>query len=159
MVDFVIRRAMPSDAASACDVVRRSINLLCLADHHSDERTISRWLANKTEANFNTWIKSEQHVALVAEKAGQLVGFALLRRTGILALLYVAPESRYEGISKALLWNLERQSFELGVTEISIESSLTALRFYRDCGYISTGAPVQGFGVTYRYPMSKRIAL
>ena len=152
-----IRRAIPSDAASACDVVRRSINALCPLDHHRDERTISEWLANKTEANFDTWIKSEQHIALVAERVDEVAGFALLRRTGILALLYVAPEARFEGISKALLATLERQAFELGVTEISLESSLTALRFYQDCGYLRTGTPVRGFGITHGYPMSKRI--
>jgi GNAT superfamily N-acetyltransferase len=139
-------------------VVRRSINQLCSLDHHRDEQTISEWLANKTEANFDAWIKSEQHIALVAERADELVGFALLRRTGILALLYVAPEARFQGISKALLTKLERWALESGVTEISLESSLTALRFYQDCGYLGTGAPVRGFGITNGYPMSKRIA-
>jgi hypothetical protein len=42
------RRARVEDAAAACDVMRRSITELCLADHANDPTILEAWLANKT---------------------------------------------------------------------------------------------------------------
>jgi len=90
-VSIAVRGAIPSDAPAACELVRRSITELCGEDHHGDEPTIRDWLANKTPENFDAWISSPRHVALVAESRGLLAGFALLNRSGSIALLYVAP--------------------------------------------------------------------
>ena len=157
-MDVLIRRAAPSDAAAACDIVRRSIVELCIADHRLDEPTISQWLANKTVENIGGWIGSADHIALVAEREHAIVGFGLLNRSGKLALLYVAPTARLAGISKALLATLEQEAMDAEIKEISLESSVTARRFYQRCGYVSAGDPVAGFGVTKGYPMTKRIA-
>src|SRR3979409_2171265 len=43
-----VRDAVPEDAAAACQVVRRSIAALCLADHRNDPEIMGRWLGNKT---------------------------------------------------------------------------------------------------------------
>jgi hypothetical protein len=50
--------------------VRGSITELCVEDHQGDGARIAAWLADKTEANFTTWIASERHVAVVAEQSG-----------------------------------------------------------------------------------------
>jgi len=154
---IAIRRAVSADAPKACSVVCQSIVELCIADHKSDEATIAAWLANKTEANFRRWITSNQHVALVARRGSDILGFGLLNRTGKLALLYVAPAARLQGVSTSLLAGLERAAIVLGVDEISLESSLTAKRFYEARGYRASGDPVPGFGVTRAYPMVKKI--
>jgi hypothetical protein len=44
-----IRDAMTEDAPAACDVLRRSISELCVADHGNDPTILARWLSNKTE--------------------------------------------------------------------------------------------------------------
>jgi GNAT superfamily N-acetyltransferase len=138
--------------------VRQSIVELCVADHKSDESTITAWLANKNESNFCRWITSDEHVALVAERGSEILGFGLLNCTGKLALLYVAPAARLQAVSTSLLAALEREAIALGLNEISLESSLTAKRFYQTRGYHSSGTPVSGFGVTSAYPMVKHIA-
>jgi hypothetical protein len=45
-----IRDAMTEteDAPAACDVLRRSISELCVADHGNDPTILARWLSNKT---------------------------------------------------------------------------------------------------------------
>ena len=157
-METAIRRAILADAAIACNLVRQSISELCVADHNGDEATLRAWLANKNESTFSRWIASDQHVALVAERRGEILGFGLLNRTGKLALLYVAPSARLQGVSTSILTELEREAIRLGLKEISLESSLTAKRFYQAKGYHSRGIPVAGFGVTNAYPMFKRIA-
>ena len=138
--------------------MRESIVELCVADHKGDKPTITAWLANKTEPNLGRWIVSDQHVALIAERGGEMLGFGLLNRTGKLALLYVATAARFQGVSTALLAALEREAVALGVREISLESSLTAKRFSQARGYYSSGVSVAGFRVTDGYPMVKHIA-
>jgi GNAT superfamily N-acetyltransferase len=157
-VAIVIRRAIPADTVATCELVRRSITELCVADHRRDESTIAAWLSNKTLDNFASWISSPRHVALVAEEARAIVGFALLNRAGTIALLYVAPEFRFSGVSKAMLASLEEHAIAFGITELRLESSATASSFYRERGYLRAGDTVQGVGVTRAFPLSKRLA-
>lgn len=154
---IAIRIAVPADAAAACDLVRGSISELCTADHGGDGSTIEAWLANKTPDNFRAWLSSPRHVAIVAEAGGDLAGFALLNRDGRIALLYVAPQVRFRGVSKALLASLEERARALGLEELTLESSLTALSFYERCGYWRSGEPVPGFGATRAYPLRKSL--
>jgi GNAT superfamily N-acetyltransferase len=156
-MSVVIRRAVPADAGAACELVRRSITTLCVPDHGQDASTIAAWLAHKTVDNFAGWISSPRHVAVVADDAGTLAGFALLNLGGTIALLYVAPAFRFRGISKALLASLEDHAVALGIARLSLESSATALSFYERCGYARTGATVQGFGITRAYPLAKSL--
>src|SRR5882672_2210440 len=152
------RRAVPSDTEAACEVVRRSIVDLCQADHNGDSDTLAKWLANKTPANFERWIASKEHIALAAEIDGALVGFGLLSLQGTIAFLYVAPNARFRGVSKSLLASLEKEAIAVGIRELSLESSLTALPFYSGRGYTSSGPSATAFGVTTCYPMSRLIA-
>jgi GNAT superfamily N-acetyltransferase len=124
------RRALPSDAVAACHVVRRSITELCYDDHQGDPASLASWLANKTPNNFERWIGSGEHVALVAERDSELVGFALLSLGGSIALLYVLPDVRFTGVSKHLLSALEHAAIAAGIQELKLDSSATALRFY-----------------------------
>jgi GNAT superfamily N-acetyltransferase len=151
------RRAVLSDAAAACEVVRRSIVELCYDDHRGDEDTLASWLANKTPARFEQWIGSGEHVALVAERNNEVVGFALLNLKGSIALLYVSPGARFSGISKALLGAVEQAATASGISELRLESTVTARRFYSRCGYSLAGPPGKGFGISRCYPMSRQI--
>jgi GNAT superfamily N-acetyltransferase len=157
-VTFTIRRAVASDALGACDVVRRSIRDLCVADHQGDEATIAAWLANKTKARVEDWISSARHIAFVAEEAGRVVGFGLLDRGGSIALLYVSPDVRFLGVSKALLAAMEDAARSVGLHTLTLDSSSTARRFYERAGYVAAGDPKKGFGITTCYPLSKPVA-
>jgi GNAT superfamily N-acetyltransferase len=126
-MNYQIRRAVVSDAAQACQAVRRSIAELCVDDHQGDESTLTAWTCNKTAANFATWIVSDRHVALVAEGPSGVVGFGLLNREGTIALLYVSPEARFRGVSKALLAALEDAAIAAGVNQVRLASTATAI--------------------------------
>jgi N-acetylglutamate synthase-like GNAT family acetyltransferase len=128
-----IRVAKASDAAAACDVLRRSIAELCELDHGNDQVLIDRWLANKTPENMASWIASS-HIFL-AEEADKLLGVAGLTDSGYITLNYVAPEARFRGVSKALLSEMEAKATELGLRACILESTKTATRFYRAAGY------------------------
>jgi GNAT superfamily N-acetyltransferase len=151
-----VRRAWDDDAENAAQVLRRSITELCCADHQGDAATLALWLANKTADNLRRWIAN--HHVLVASEDDMMLGVGAIGNSGELLLLYVSPDARFRGVSKALLARLERAARELGCSKVTLTSSATALQFYLAAGYAQTGPPVPGFGVTFGYPMAKRIA-
>jgi GNAT superfamily N-acetyltransferase len=154
---MIIRDAAPDDAEAACDIVRRSITDLCTLDHRGDRATLDAWLANKTPESFAEWATSDRHIALVAEANGRIAAYGLLDRGGTVALLYVAPEARLQGASRALLAEIETRARELGLSALKLSSTATACRFYERCGFVSAGVPEPGFGVSQCYPMVKQL--
>lgn len=155
---MLVRTALPADAASACAVVRASIIELCVADHRNDAATLQAWLANKTPENFERWIVSADHHAVVAVLDGGIVGFGLLNREGSVSLLYVGPVARFHGASTRMLQALEDQARADGLAALTLSSTTTALPFYRRRGYSTTGAARSGFGVTLAHPMARTLA-
>jgi hypothetical protein len=61
-----IRAAVAADALAACEVLRRSIAELCVADHDNDSEILGRWLANKTPEIVASWIARSDNSVLVA---------------------------------------------------------------------------------------------
>ena len=54
----------------------------------------------------------------------------------MVALLYVDPNDRFKGVSKTMLAAIENEADELGLDELVLDSSSTALRFYNVAGYV-----------------------
>lgn len=150
-----IREACMEDAEESCAVIQRSIAELCEVDHQGDAPTISLWLANKTAENMRRWI-AQTHV-FVATEHGRIVGVGAITKSGEITLNYISPDMRFRGIGKLLLRRMERQASELGVRTITLQSSLTALRFYDSAGYRTDGPPTKGCGITFCHPMIKKL--
>lgn len=151
---FTVRQATPADAQTAADIVRRSIEALCVPDHGGDPQRLQAWLANKTADNFQRWIGASL-CAFLAERAGTGGGFALVTSAGELALLYVTPELQHRGAGKALLAACEGAVRTAGLAELKLDSTRTARDFYGRNGFSDTGPPQDGWGMTC-YPMAKR---
>lgn len=103
MEHIKLRRGVPPYAATTCDVVRRSIQELCIADHRNDQATLAAWLANKHVQWFERLLSSETGTCVVAKLDRKPCGFGLLNHPGEICLLYVAPEARFMGVSSAFL--------------------------------------------------------
>jgi GNAT superfamily N-acetyltransferase len=151
-----VREACEQDAEEACLIVRSSISELCSLDHQGDRNTLDLWLANKTAANMQRWIR--EHHVLVAAEASAILGVAAMTSSGEIILNYVAPDARFRGVSKALLRGLEVRATKLRIRLLTLKSTATAVHFYRSVGYTESGAPMQGYGITMGHPMQKRLA-
>lgn len=125
-------------AASA--VLRRSIEMLCVADHHNDPALLEPWLSNKTSEMFRVWLDTPGNVIIVAVDASQqIIGVAGLSEGGEITLNYVDPEARFRGVSTAMLDWLEQYLRTIGANQCRLTSSKTAYRFYLSRGYGPTG--------------------
>jgi GNAT superfamily N-acetyltransferase len=152
-----IRDARVEDAPAACQIVRRSIMELCLADHRNEPAILSRWLANKTPENFVSWINEPSLSLMVATEDDSILAVGLVTGTGRITLNYVSPDVRFRGVSRTLLAALETRAAERGNAEVTLNSTETARRFYLAAGYVEDGPPVSLFGTQAGYPMTKHI--
>jgi GNAT superfamily N-acetyltransferase len=153
-----IRDAVPDDAAAACDVLRRSIAELCVADHRNDPAVLAAWLGNKTPENVASWIAQRESSVLVAVEGGAILSVGSVTDKGEITLNYVSPDARFRGISRAMLAALEARAIERGNARCTLVSTETARRLYLSAGYVEDGPPQRKFGTTSSYPMSKAIA-
>jgi GNAT superfamily N-acetyltransferase len=151
-----IRAATEADAAAACEVLRRSIAALCRADHRDNPAALAAWLANKTPAAVAGWIAAPGHCVLLAVSGGSILGVGSVDLSGRIGLNYVAPDARFQGVSKALLRALEDAARARGALRCTLESTATARRFYRACGYADIGPPAGASGMP-GYPMAKAL--
>lgn len=135
-----VRRGAPNDAAEAVSVLRQSISELCFEDHRGDEREIADWLANKTEAKWHHWLAQPGVTVFVATREDAIIGVGLTTDDGNVMLNYVAPEARFTCASKALMASMEAYLASIGRDRCKLESTMTAMRFYRALGY----RPVEG---------------
>lgn len=152
-----IRAARLDDADQACDVLRRSITQLCVADHGNDPAILNAWLANKTPEIVAAWISQHGSSLLLAAEGDAILAIGSVTDAGEITLNYVAPEARFRGVSRALLRALEARAAERGNRRCTLTSTETAHRFYQSAGYVDDGAPAGKFGTTASYPMSKVI--
>jgi GNAT superfamily N-acetyltransferase len=150
-----IRDAVPEDAPAACQVMRRSITELCVADHHNDRAILARWLSNKTPEIFLSWLKRPDNSLLVAVEDGRIIGVGGVTDAGEINLNYVSPDARFRGVSRAMLGALEARAVERGNACCTLASTATARRFYQAAGYIELGPGAGKFGTESGYPMSK----
>jgi hypothetical protein len=73
--EMEIRDAAMEDAVAACEVMRRSIAELCVADHRGDVDVLARWLSNKTPDTFRSWIAHQGNSVLVAVGKASSLGW------------------------------------------------------------------------------------
>ncbi|MGF6272836.1 GNAT superfamily N-acetyltransferase [Massilia sp. UYP11] len=142
-----IRRAVPDDATAACDLLRRSIEEGCRADHQGQPGVLGAWLGNKTPANVVAWFSSPSNYSVVAENDGVLVGLTLLTPAGKLALCYVSPDTLRRGIGRALLDAVEQQARTWNISKLHLHSPAGASMFFERLGYINAGKDKACFGL------------
>ncbi len=153
-----IRDATPDDAPAACEVMRRSITELCVADHRNDTAILVRWLSNKTPQIFRSWINPVNSLRLAVE-GDRILAVGCVTADGEITLNYVSPDARFCGASSALLTDLEKRAIEQDNAVCTLESTETARRFYLARGYAEEGPAGRKFGTISGYPMSKHIKL
>lgn len=153
-----IREANISDAAEACQLLRRSIAELCQADHDNDPVVLEKWLSNKTAENVCSWITHPGNYVVVATEANAIIGIGAVTSSGEITLNYVSPDNRFRGVSKAILNRLEVHASQLGNTACTLTSTETARRFYRSAGYVQEGLPPVGVGKAPSYRMTKQFS-
>ena len=151
-MNLTIRPAMPEDAAAMGEVRARSIRLLCSKDHEDDPEAVEHWIGDASSGKFLRLLDDADARLIVAESDGAVVGLGA-RMGDCVTLNYVDPDHRFKGVSKAIMLHLQDQMRADGLEEAHLNSSRTALAFYRSLGWHRSGADLPDGSI----PMSKRL--
>lgn|SRR5262245_1904459 len=150
-----IRKATTHDSEPASLVLRRSIIELCPRDHENDPAILQSWLAPE---KFRDWAEAaDDFCCVAAADDGAILGVAYLSRSGEVRLNYVSPDSRFQGISSALMAAIEAEAEKWGLARLTLNSTATAHRFYLERGYRDAGVPETGGLKADIYPMVKAL--
>jgi hypothetical protein len=125
-----IRDAVAADAWAACEMIRRSIVELCIADHRNDPAILTQWLSNKTPEIFVSWINQLANSLLVAIEGHNILAVGSVPNAGEINLNYVCPDVRFRGVSRVMLGALDARAVDRGNVRCTLTSTETARRFY-----------------------------
>ena len=126
-----IRKGRVSDCAAVAQVMREAIRRL--ARGSCSPRHIAAW--SSLPPLYHAWAMTaggESYV--VAERGGQLVGYAARRNREVTAV-FVSPSHARSGVGAALLERLERDARRLGARTLRAHAALGAVPFYRARGF------------------------
>lgn len=150
---IAIRTAVPDDAAAISAVLIASITELCSADHRNNPEALASWLANKSPEGVAQWFANPANTIMVAEAGGEVAACGAFNTDRKIILNYVSPGHRFAGVSKTLLRAMETS---LGPGTATLDSTLTARRFYLAAGWQEDGPP-EPYRLVAGYPMRKTL--
>lgn len=124
----MIRTAQIQDIPTLVQLIHASIRS-CILDHQRCESDIQMSLENITQTHLLLWMHYNDSWVHVINQ--HILGFILVSDQGKILLHYVLPESQQQGIGKSLLFHVLDQAKPRKWSEITLDSSLTALGFYQ----------------------------
>jgi len=127
-----IRRATALDIDEIAKLYRDTILKINAKDYTPEQ--INVWAA--TYSNQAGWARrmEEQHF-YVAVSENKIAGFASIDNAGYFDLLYVHKDCQKQGIATNLCVEIEKAAKEIGVNEITVQSSITAKTFFEKLGF------------------------
>lgn len=125
-------------------VLTASITELCAADHGNDPAAIALWTMNKSVGGVAAMLVQDGLSLFVAECDARIGAVGATTANGEIALNYVDPQMRFQGLSKALLAHMEADLVARGMSEGRLKATQTALGFYKACGWKVVEAPTRG---------------
>ena len=128
-----LRPFLPSDTPLLAEIFRASIAELTSEDYSKAQQAAWMSFAEDEDA-FGARLTGE--LTLVATIGGEAVGFAALKGSDLIDMLYVHPAAAGQGIGAQLVDALERLAAARGATKLSVDASDTALGFFERRGYV-----------------------
>ena len=127
-----LRPMLPADAPALAAIFRASIAELTAEDYSPEQQAAWMSAADDEEAFAARLAKD---LTLIATIAREPAGFASLKGTDRIDMLYVHPRAVRQGVGKALCDALELLAASRNATAITVEASDTAQEFFTRRGY------------------------
>ena len=136
---MLIRKATENDASAIIQLHFDAVHVTAATDY--EQAILDDWskpVAGRLEAmQEQLRVNAEQTQMFICEADNQIVGFGeLAPRTNEVRAVYVSPSAGRKGVGKRLLQELEKTAHAYGLTELWLDSSLTAAPFYSSQGFV-----------------------
>jgi putative acetyltransferase len=127
-----LRPYLPADAATLAAIFVASIEQVASEDYDVDQ--VAAWTSKADDEDaFAAGLAGQ--LTIVATLDGETVGFASLRGTDQIGMLYVHPDALGQGVATALVAALEKLAAARGASQIKVDASDTAEPFFTGKGY------------------------
>jgi putative acetyltransferase len=127
-----LRPFVPADAKRCAEIFRSSIDELAADDYDADQR--EAWAsASADESAFAAGLAGA--LTLIAVIDGAAVGFASLKGTDVIDMLYVDPEYAGQGAGAALIDALTKLASARGAKRLTAEASEGARPLFERLGF------------------------
>lgn len=126
-----LRPFLPDDVPTLAAIFAASIQELTGDDYNEAQQ--EAWMAAAETEEFGKHLASD--LTLIATLDGSPVGFASLRGTDHIRMLYVHPAVSRQGIATMLVDALEKLAGGRGAAALTVDASDTAQSFFAKRGY------------------------
>ncbi|WFU69563.1 GNAT family N-acetyltransferase [Bradyrhizobium sp. CB2312] len=126
-----LRPFLPDDVPVLAAIFTASIEELTGDDYSEAQQ--QAWMEAAEDEEFGKQLASD--LTLIATLEGSPVGFASLRGTDQIRMLYVHPAVSGQGIATMLVDALEKLAGGRGATALTVDASDTAQNFFAKRGY------------------------
>ena len=126
-----LRPFLPADVPVLAAIFASAIEELTGDDYSEAQQ--EAWMAAAESDEFGRRLAAD--LTLVATLDGSPVGFASLRGSDHIRMLYVHPAASGQGIATLLVDALEKLAGGRGATSLSVDASDTAQSFFAKRGY------------------------
>jgi len=127
-----IRKFKESDLDECISLFRDTVHTV--NTKHYTQSQVDVWApANIDKAVWNKQLA--ENITYVAIYNNQVVGFGCMTPQGYFDLLYVHKDFQRQGIAKSIVLKFETLAKQLGIKEITTETSITAKPFRESMGY------------------------
>ena len=127
-----LRPLLPADAPVLAEIFQASVEELTGEDYSAAQQAAWASLADDVEAFA---ARLAENLTLVATIGGSIVGFASLKGTDHIDLLYVHPAAAGQGAATLLSDALEKLAGARGAKRLTADVSDTARGFFEKRGY------------------------
>ena len=128
-----IRPFTSDDLRSVVSLFTETVHRINCRDYTPEQ--IAVWAPRDT--NWQRWQNRFAGLqTLVAEDAGNLIGFAAFTLQGYVDFLFVHHEYQRRGVGRALLTEVEAQLRVLEVRRVTTHASVTARPFFEAMGFV-----------------------
>jgi len=135
----IIRPATKADARGILEAHYSAVHETASKDYDAD--ILDEWSTVVSEERISNYLLNSfpNEITIVAVVYDKIAGFGSLAGNDELRAVYVASNSGGKSIGSALLQRLEEIAKDKGFTELKMDSSVTAEKFYAKHGYEITG--------------------
>jgi putative acetyltransferase len=132
--EIQFRQAVPEDAPDVLAIKQAAIENT--ADTYSETQVQAWRPTDEALPAFKQAMVSDQFVVLLAETADGPAGYGVLNvDEARIDAVFVDPEHAGEGLGSSLVGQLETRGQMMGLSELTVVSSLNAQPFYESLGY------------------------
>jgi putative acetyltransferase len=129
---MIIRKAVIEDASAMKELHDRAVMKLCQNDYTPEQ--LMDWV-NKSSLEKYLWRLETQRI-FIAELDGKMLGFVRwYPKTNELCSICVDPDHTRQGIATKLMKYVYVDAIDLGMSELWLDASFTAVPFYQALGW------------------------